>query len=314
VIVEAIGSVVTTLQAKLEAQRSAEYSASGKLEQEERPLKPIVGDILNEGDLALLFSIRGIGKTFASLHLAHALATGSNFLKWKAKKRRVLYVDGEMNTDRLNNRLRLFTDGEDIGENLLTTSYNEYPNNRVPDLASKKGQEAYHKLADLCDVLIFDNYSCCAQRQRGDDDISRFGRVRPFLFEMRARGKTVVIVHHAGKSGEQRGTSELEDPQDLIIKLTRSALQTNGYSSFEWHVEKNRNFYGESEKPLHIDYWNVEGRLCFAHMKLQSARKLGIKSMLKRCGSPQAIASYLRISTFEVLAVKSELEAEGEVF
>ena len=39
----------------------------------------------------------GVGKTFFALNLAHAIATGGEFLGWKADKpRKVLFLDGEI--------------------------------------------------------------------------------------------------------------------------------------------------------------------------------------------------------------------------
>ncbi len=49
---------------------------------------------------------RGLGKTHVSLNVAYAVATGGEFLGWKAPQpRRVLFIDGEMPGALLQERL-----------------------------------------------------------------------------------------------------------------------------------------------------------------------------------------------------------------
>ena len=56
------------------------------------------------------------------------------------------------------------------------------------------------------------------------------------LSMLRRRGVSVLIVHHAGKGGEQRGTSRREDVLDTSISLRRPSdyLPTEG-ARFEVH-------------------------------------------------------------------------------
>ena len=52
---------------------------------------------LPEKGLAMIFAPRGVGKTWVALSIAHAIASGGDFLRWRAPQpRRVLYIDGEM--------------------------------------------------------------------------------------------------------------------------------------------------------------------------------------------------------------------------
>jgi putative DNA primase/helicase len=55
--------------------------------------------------LSMLHAERGIGKTWVALNVAHALNTAGKFLNWNAlKRRRVVYLDGEMPTNVLQQR------------------------------------------------------------------------------------------------------------------------------------------------------------------------------------------------------------------
>ena len=65
-------------------------------------LKPI----LPVGGLMEIFSKSGYGKTTLSLSFAMAISTGSTFLKWDApKSRKTLYVDGEMSSYEMKERM-----------------------------------------------------------------------------------------------------------------------------------------------------------------------------------------------------------------
>ena len=65
------------------------------------PRENILTQWLPQQGLAMIYASRGIGKTFIALGIAHAVVTGTSFLKWSAPKPRgVLYLDGA----RLNSR------------------------------------------------------------------------------------------------------------------------------------------------------------------------------------------------------------------
>ena len=54
----------------------------------------------------MLYAPRGVGKTNLALSMAYAVASGGPVLKWTAPTaKRVLYIDGEMPIDTLQERL-----------------------------------------------------------------------------------------------------------------------------------------------------------------------------------------------------------------
>jgi putative DNA primase/helicase len=67
-------------------------------------------------------------------------------------------------------------------------------------------------------VLILDNLSTLATCMR-ENEADSWELVNPWLLELRRRKIAVVIVHHAGRSGEMRGTSKREDNVFWIIAL-----------------------------------------------------------------------------------------------
>ena len=76
------------------------------------PREMLLGPILPERSLAMLYAPRGIGKTLLSLSIGLAVASGCPLFRWHApRERRVLYVDGEMPLVSLQERLRSIATG-----------------------------------------------------------------------------------------------------------------------------------------------------------------------------------------------------------
>src|SRR5262249_1387563 len=67
-------------------------------------------------------------------------------------------------------------------------------------------------------VLILDNISCLFSGI-SEDRKEDWEPIAAWLVRLRHRGLSVVLVHHAGKTGQQRGTSGREDVLDPVIAL-----------------------------------------------------------------------------------------------
>lgn len=62
---------------------------------------------------------------------------------------------------------------------------------------------------------------------------------------------SALVVHHAGKSGEQRGTSAREDVMDTVVALKHPEdYQPEEGARFEVHIKKSRNVAGEVIAPF----------------------------------------------------------------
>jgi hypothetical protein len=71
------------------------------------------------------------------------------------------------------------------------------------------------------------------------------------LLRLRRQGIAVLLVHHAGVNGRQRGTSRREDALDTVIALRHPEdyIPIQG-ARFEVHFEKLRGMAGEAAAPF----------------------------------------------------------------
>jgi putative DNA primase/helicase len=207
------------------------------------PREMLLHPILPERSLAMLYAPRGIGKTLLSLSIGLAVASGAPLLRWSAPHRkRVLYVDGEMPLVSLQERLRAISIGLGIeipndGFRILAADHTE---NGI-SLGSEDGQKAIEPLLGDVDLLILDNLSTLCTT--GSESASEaWVPMQNWLIRLRRRGISVLIVHHAGTNGRQRGTSRREDALDTVIALRRPEDYTCEQGArFEIHFEKLRN-------------------------------------------------------------------------
>jgi putative DNA primase/helicase len=163
-----------------------------------------------------------------------AVARGGRWLKWRVSKaRRVLYIDGEMPAADLQARVRALC-GDDVPELLeLLPSEFFYGTEQQPFTLNNIEHQARLRLLleQLAanqrrpEMIVFDNLSSMSfgvdENSNSEQDAAL-----AFLRELRHLGHAVVLVHHAGKGGDQRGASRHEDFLDLSIKLAKPETET----------------------------------------------------------------------------------------
>lgn len=81
-----------------------------------------------------------------------------------------------------------------------------------------------------------------------------------------------MFIHHAGKSGAQRGTSKREDILDTVILLKHSNdYEASAGACFEIYFEKSRGMYGESVNPISCQL--IEGSWHYALVEESNYQK-----------------------------------------
>ena len=247
--------------------------------------------------LSMVFAERGVGKTMFTASVALAVSTGTSFLGWKAgRPRRVLIIDGEMPAADLKERyLRL---AEAMGcspspENLVFLSA-DLSLNGLPDLGTNEGQRALEAYLQGFDLIIIDNLSTLV-RSGAENEADSWGIVQEWAIRQRSAGRSVLLVHHSGKNGAQRGTSRREDVLGTVIQLKRPAGYTAADGAkFEIHFTKTRGFYGPAAEPIEAQL-HSEGRWSWSPVNQAQA---GLAAELFQQGETvRDIAMKLGVST-----------------
>ena len=212
------------------------------------PRVTILSPWLPQQGLAMVHGPRGLGKTHIGLNVAYAVASGGSFLGWQADTpRRVVYIDGEMPAGLLKARLATIVakaEREAPRPDYFQLVASDLEPDGLPDLADPEAQRYFDGVIKDAEFIIIDNLSTLARGSK-ENDADGWGPVQDFLLRLRRAGKSVLVIHHSGKNGNQRGTSRKEDVLDTVIGLRRPPDYNQAQGArFEVHFEKARGFFG----------------------------------------------------------------------
>jgi putative DNA primase/helicase len=282
-----------------------------------KPSEMLLDPILPEKGLMMLYATRGTGKTFVALGIALAVASGTKFLNWTAPKpRRVLLVDGEMPAVALQERLAsIVASALDIDldpANLKILAADLIEAGGIGNLASFEVQRELDQWLEGLDLLILDNLSSLTAVVR-DNDAESWSPIQEWLLKLRRRGIAVLIVHHAGKGGQQRGTSRREDVLDTSISLRRPADYSPAEGArFEVHYEKHRGFYGADAEPFEAKLEVRNETTVWTTRKLDDVNRARVEALLSDGLSLRDIAEETGLSKSTVGRIKKSLAAGGD--
>lgn len=245
------------------------------LELEIPPREMILSPILPSQGIVMLYAPRGIGKTHVALWMAYTIACGDTMFdkKWQCDKpRKVLFVDGEMPASTLQMRLSSIVASsdkeiEDVDNlKIITPDYQELG---IPDLSTPSGQEWLQPHLKGIDLLILDNLSSLCRSGRENESES-WNPLQGWLLKLRKAGISVLFIHHAGKGGNQRGTSKKEDILDTVIVLRKpNDYDQREGARFEIHYEKARSFYGEEARPFEACLKEEDGKMTWQVQEIE---------------------------------------------
>lgn len=263
--------------------------------------------------LCMIHAKRGAGKTLITCEIAYAVASGIKFLNWEAPKPRgVLYVDGEMSAKELQDRfvrvianhsgqaplkkLRLYPAGLNI--------------HGIPNIGTPEGQARINAgITEDIELIIIDSLSVL---QRGCDENKSIGwePMQEWLLQLRGINKAVLLIHHSGKSGDQRGASKREDFMNTVISLKEHVLysQEEG-AKFEIRFEKGRNLYGPKARSIDVEFIGTDW--IFKDMK--GAIREQIIRALKDDISQKEIVKIFKVSQQYISKIKKETIFNGEL-
>lgn len=242
------------------------------------------GDFIVDRRTGMINAPRGAGKSNFALALGLSMGYGVDYLGNRpARPRRVVILDGEMDLhtmqERLNEQAKAL--GVETDDTHLRFVSPELFDGMMPSMSNEEGQHEIDKvLGENWDVLFIDNYSAFSETGREDGE-SWMPWIRWMLKHKRA-GRTVIVIHHTGKNGQQRGSSKHEDALDFSIAL--KPLPDNKHDGnlrfiFEW--KKSRHLPSDKTRPFMITYaktpdghvW-TRGNVDDANQQMVRAKKL----------------------------------------
>lgn len=275
------------------------------------PEKAYILPWCREQNTIMIHAWRGVGKTLFSLNIAYAIASGGEFLGWKADKpKKVLYVDGEMPAtalqERLANIVKRNKGTTPPGEEYFQLLASDQQEMGIPYLDTQEGQDLIQPLVDNADVIIIDNLSTLTCQP--ENEAQAWLPMQKWVLAQRRANKTLILIHHTGKSGAQRGSSKREDILDIVINLKRPKDYTPEQGArFELHFEKTRGISGKQVRPMDIRIEEKEGILHWIHKELESAVLEQIKELTALGLKDSDIWNELEISRATYFRYKKKL-------
>ncbi|MEY4569974.1 MAG: hypothetical protein RLZZ398_1413 [Verrucomicrobiota bacterium] len=277
----------------------------------------VLGEFFLEGDLGFIFAPRGLGKTWLGTGCAAAIASGGEIGEWRAARaRRVLIIDGEMNLPASQERLRMLNCDSDR----LLLLHHEIIFNATDgkvslNLADPKQQQ------DVCaliknmgvQVVVIDNLSCLF-RGVAENEADAWEAVLPWLLDLRRAGISVVVIAHAGRNGQMRGTSRREDSAHWVLSLEPAHDESGDFNGtrFVSRFTKNRNSVGSESPPT---LWEFRSGLDGMTVTAKPQTDLAVMLDLIRGGMDSAsdLAKELDRSKGCVSKWAKRLNAEGKI-
>ena len=272
------------------------------------PREHILEPILQTQSTSMLFAKRGFGKTYLSLGTGCAVAAGAPFLRWKAPKpRKVLYCDGEMPAISMQERFASIVAGMDTAMEpdffrLITPDLQSNP---MPSLSGIIGQSIIEDQLGDTELLILDNISTLTTGGK-ENEAESWLPVQQWVLSLRRRGISVLLIHHAGRNGEQRGTSRREDVLDTMITLRRADDYTESEGArFEIHFTKARSIHGKDAEPFEVRMHTESGAAIWTMSDLDDVTESRVRSLLDDGLSIREAAKELGIHRSRVERIKN---------
>ena len=221
------------------------------------PPEPILEPLLFSCDVLMLFAKRGAGKSLFMLQIAHNLAAGIGFLKWKAYRPwRVLYIDGELPQHKIQKRCLLAKsfvekkgikiDESLVNKNLRIINRDFQPRGMV-NLCDKTAYDWLKDDYDWAEIIIYDSLLTLAPSKNDITKGETFLPIQNLLFDLRTQGKTLILLHHAGKGGDQLGDISKETIFDTVMSLEQVKEQGSNPDETRLRVNftKTRDLHGD---------------------------------------------------------------------
>lgn len=278
----------------------------------------LLDPVLRHPGISLWYGPSGISKTYLVLGMALALASGQSFLRWRSTKAQgVFYVDGELGRADMKMRAdRLIRGHQFTPENFHVACFDDQLSGMIPDLETPEGQLRFIAgIPEGVSVIVLDSLSTLTAMAESNDYQS-WTTMQRFLLKLRRLGYSVVIIHHANKSGtDQAGTSRRIHVMETVVSLRKhEAVEgaTPGHHDVEIHIVKGRNLPPEQKEPFIATLSSPEmDAMAWSHGSLGNKKIDQIERMFRDGVPAAAIIAETGAAASFVYRVRSELMKEN---
>lgn len=265
--------------------------------------------------LSMVYAWRGIGKSWLGLSIGYAASCGGNVLGWNAPmKRRVLFIDGELPAATLQQRLALIVssfDSEPVENGFKLITPDLQPDGIVPNISDSLGRDSINEHAQDVDLIIVDNLSTLARGGKENEGESWLP-IQEWALHHRSQGRSILFIHHSGKSGQQRGTSRKEDVLDTVISLRRPPdYEASEGAKFELHFEKSRNLTGDDALPLEVELCSDNNKITWKYKPTSDVIIDRIQALAADGASRQEISIETGLSRFQLARIIAKANESG---
>lgn len=219
-------------------------------------IRTIMMPWLTFGSTHMIYAPRGAGKTFFAISLGLAVVHSSDFGDWELKESvNVLYVDGEMLPQMMKDRIEGLQ--KNLGEKrsklfILSSGLNLQNGKSSISVAKPEWREFILEqvIEKSIKLMFLDNISALTPGVE-ENDSTAWDEIARWGTEVKQTGCSLIFIHHAGKGGQQRGTSAREDSLDTVISL-KPTSPLNAGVDVDVIFEKSRHIAGLSVSAMNF--------------------------------------------------------------
>jgi AAA domain len=181
----------------------------------------LLGDLFSTTSRILFSADTGLGKTMLGMAWAFALGLGQHFLHWRSiRKTRVLYIDGKMPRDLMQERIELACEWFDVDppkNGLKFLSREDYED--MEPLDTEDGQKWLDRFIERegpFNFIIFDNImSLCSAIMKEEES---WQSLKPYALSLTKRHIGQLWLHHTGHDKSRAyGTKTREWQMDTVM-------------------------------------------------------------------------------------------------
>jgi len=230
----------------------------------------LLGKMILEKSIGMIAGPRGGGKSWNAMIFAYAIAGGKEVLPWGfGSGTPIAYLDGEMRAAGIQERFKLIENRNSchVSRELARNNFHIVSRAYVGDIIGSIDTEAgQHNIDALIPpsvkLIVVDNLS--AWTSGGREDGNSWATVKNWLIAKRVLGTAVLLIHHTGKNGQQRGSSMHEDLLDYSILLSPlPGSSERDDTRFGIEHKKLRDHIPELRKKYECSIWTEGDKLQF---------------------------------------------------